>query len=121
MPAIVYKPNYCETRCLPKEPLCDGAYGSADARADLKKPGAEVVAKLRPLADTKHFRNDVFEMDLSANDGKGNATCPAGITITNFRMARDGWYQPVKTFCFPRVVRERCELKGVCVGVPMAG
>src|SRR5215204_4888347 len=38
----------------PKELLCDGAYGSADVRAVLKKLGVEVVAKLRPLTDSKH-------------------------------------------------------------------
>ena len=43
---------------MPKELLCDGAYGSADVRADLGELGVEVVAKLRPLTDSKHFRKD---------------------------------------------------------------
>jgi transposase len=103
---------------LPKELLCDGAYGSADVRADLGKLGVKVVAKLRPLTDPKHFRKDEFEIDLLANDGKGSVTCPAGVTTTDFRMARDGWYRPVKLFRFPREVCERCELRKRCLGGP---
>jgi transposase len=103
---------------LPEELLCDGAYGSADVRAELKKLGVEVVAKMRPLTDTKHFRKDEFLIDLSANDGEGSVTCPAGVTTTDFRMSRDGWYRPVKLFRFPREVCAVCELKESCLGGP---
>jgi transposase len=103
---------------LPKELLCDGAYGSADVRAELGKLGVEVVAKMRPLTDSKHFRKDEFEIDLEANDGKGSVTCPAGVITTDFRMARDGWQRPVKLFRFAREVCEKCELKERCLGGP---
>jgi len=103
---------------LPKELLCDGAYGSADVRADLGELGVEVVAKMRPLTDSKHFRKDEFEIDLLANNGEGSITCPAGVTTTDFRMARDGWYRPVKLFRFPREACERCELRERCLGGP---
>ncbi len=103
---------------LPKELLCDGAYGSTDVRADLGKLGVAVAAKLRPLTDTRHFRKDQFEIDLEANEGKGSVKCPAGITTTDFRTARDGWYRPVKLFRFPREACQRCELKEVCLGGP---
>jgi transposase len=102
----------------PEELLCDGAYGSADVRADLGELGVEVVAKLRPLTDSKHFRKDEFEIDLLANDGEGSVTCPAGVTTTDFRMARDGKYRPVKLFRFPRGVCATCELKERCLGGP---
>lgn len=102
----------------PGELLCDGAYGSADVRSELGKLGVKVVAKLRPLTDTKHFRKDEFEIDLSANDGEGSVTCPAGATTTDYRMARDGWYRPVKLFRFPREVCDGCELKELCLGGP---
>src|SRR5215217_8076165 len=103
---------------LPKELLCDGAYGSADVRAELGKLGVEVVAKMRPLTDSKHFRKDEFGIDLSDNGGEGSVTCPAGVKTTDFRMSRDGWYRPVKLFRFPKEVCERCELKERCLGGP---
>ncbi len=65
------------------------AYGTADARADLGERDIEVVAKLRPITDTKHLGKDQFVIDLSANDGQGSVTCPAEVTTTDFRMARD--------------------------------
>lgn len=68
----------------PKELLCDGAYGSADVRAKLKELGVEVVAKLRPLTDSKHFGKDGFSVDLSANGGEGSVACPAGVTTTDY-------------------------------------
>jgi hypothetical protein len=103
---------------LPKELLCYGAYSSGDVRAELKELGVEVVAKMRPLTDTKHFRKDQFEIDLEANDGEGSVKCPAGITTTDFRMARDGWYRPVKLFRFPKEVCEKCKLRECCLGGP---
>ena len=109
------------TGLRPKELLCDGAYGSADVRAKLGNLGVRVVAKLRPLTDAKHFRKDEFEIDLRANDGEGSVTCPAGVTTTDYRMARDGWYRPVKLFRFPREACEECDLKGLCLGGPNGG
>jgi Transposase DDE domain len=94
------------------------AYGSADVRAALKGLGVRVVAKMRPLTDPKHFRKDEFQVDLFANDGGGSVTCPAGITTNDFRMARDGWYRPVKLFRFPREACDGCELKELCLGGP---
>jgi hypothetical protein len=87
-------------------------------RAELKKLGVEVVSRLGPLTDGKHFRKDEFEIDLSANNGEGSVTCPAGVTTTDFRMSRDGWYRPVKLFRFPREVCAVCELKESCLGGP---
>lgn len=106
------------TGLRPKELLCGGAYGSADVRANLKELGVEVVAKMRPLTDCGHFRKDEFSVDLSANSGEGSVTCPAGFTTTDFRMARDGWYRPVKLFRFPREACDECDLKKFCLGGP---
>jgi transposase len=102
----------------PKELLCDGAYGSADVRAKLEELGVEVVAKMRPLTDSKHFRKDEFSVDLSASGGEGSVTCPAGVTTTDYRMARDGWYRPVKLFRFAREACDECALKELCLGGP---
>lgn len=92
----------------------DGAYGTADARADLGKRGIAVVAKLRALTDTKHLGKDQFTIDLTANEGRGSVTCPEGVTTTDFRMARDQKDRAVRLFRFPAetcaayALRERC-------------
>lgn len=101
-----------------EELLCDGAYGSANVRARLEEMGVEVVAKMRPLTDSRHFRKDEFDIDLSANDGRGSITCPAAVTTTDYRMARDGWHRPVKLFRFPREACDGCELRESCIGGP---
>jgi transposase len=96
--------------------FCDGAYGTADARAELGERGIEVVAKLRPLADRKHLGKDEFVIELGANDGQGSVTCPAGVTTTDFRMARDGKDRPVRLFRFPAQTCAACSLRERCLG-----
>jgi transposase len=96
--------------------FCDGAYGTADARADLGERGMEVVAKLRPITDTKHLGKDQFVIDLLANDGQGSVTCPAGKTTTDFRMARDQKDRAVRLFRFPAETCAACSLRERCLG-----
>lgn len=103
---------------LPAAVLTDGAFGTADARADLGALGIEVVAKLRPLTDQKHLGKDEFVIDLAANGGQGSVTCPAGVTTTDRRMARDGWNRPVPLFRFPRQICAACPLRERCLGGP---
>jgi hypothetical protein len=96
--------------------FCDGAYGTADARADLGERGIEVVAKLRPLSDRTHLGKDAFVIDLAANEGHGSVTCPKGVTTTDFRMARDGKDRPVRLFRFPAQTCAACSLRDRCLG-----
>lgn len=98
--------------------LCDGAYGTADARADLGELGVEVVAKLRPLADGGRIGKDEFAIDLGAAGGGGSVACPAGVTTTDYRMARDSKDRPVKLFRFPRSACDACGLRDRCLGGP---
>jgi hypothetical protein len=102
----------------PKALLCDGAIGTADVRADLGALGIEVVAKLRPLTDQKHIGKDEFVIDLAADAGQGSVTCPAGVTTTDRRMARDKWHRPVPLFRFPRQTCAACALRERCLGGP---
>jgi transposase len=95
---------------------CDGAYGTADVRADLGERGIEVVAKLRPMTDTKHLGKDQFVIDLGANDGQGSVTCPVGVTTTDFRMARDQKDRAVRLFRFPAETCAACSLRDRCLG-----
>jgi transposase len=96
--------------------FCDGAYGTADARAELADRGVEVVAKLRSITDTKHLGKDTFMIDLGANDGQGSVTCPAGETTTDYRMARDQKDRAVRLFRFPADTCAACSLRDRCLG-----
>jgi len=96
--------------------FCDGAYGTADVRAELGERGIEVVAKLRPLTDRKHLGKDEFVIELGANEGQGSVTCPAGVMTTDFRMARDGKDRPVRLFRFPAASCAACSLRDRCLG-----
>jgi transposase len=99
----------------PSAVLGDGAYGTADVRADLGAAGVEVVAKLRELTDGEHLGKDAFVIDLAANDGRGSVTCPAGVTTTTYRMARDSRRRPVPLFRFPLDVCSACPLRDRCL------
>ena len=98
--------------------LTDGAYGTGDVRAELGAMGIEVVAKLRPFTDPRHFSKDQFVVDLRANGGQGSVTCPAGMTTTDRRMARDGWDRSVPLFRFPAATCAACALRERCLGGP---
>jgi hypothetical protein len=98
--------------------LCDGAYGTADARAELAGLGVAVVAKLRPLTDAAHIGKDQFVVDLAAASGRGSVTCPQGVTTTDRRMARDGKGRPVPLFRFPAPVCAACPRRERCLGGP---
>jgi transposase len=102
----------------PAELLSDGAYGTADVRAALGERGIEVVARLRPLTDPKHFSKEEFTIDLAAQDGRGSVSCPAGITTNDYRMARDTQNRPVRLYRFPRQVCAACALRQRCLGGP---
>jgi len=102
----------------PKRLLSDGAYGTGDARADLRDREIEVVAKLRPITDRAHLGKDEFTIDLMANGGGGSVTCPEGITTTDRRMARDAKGRPVPLFRFPRQVCAVCQQRDRCLGGP---
>jgi transposase len=102
----------------PRAILGDGAYGTADVRAELGQLGVEVVAKLRPATDGKHIGKDEFVIDLAANGGAGSVTCPAGVATTDYRMARDSRHRPVKLFRFPLDICGICRLREHCLGGP---
>jgi hypothetical protein len=100
----------------PRAILTDGAYGTADVRAELGQRQIEVVAKLRPITDTKHLGKDQFVIDLTANKGQGSVTCPAGETTTDFRLKRDGKDRAVRLFRFPVAPCAACSLRDRCLG-----
>ena len=70
------------------------------------------------MTDRAHLGKDEFRIDLGANAGRGSVTCPAGVTTTDRRMARDGRDRPVPLFQFPREVCRACPLRERCLGGP---
>ncbi len=98
--------------------LADGAYGTADVRAELGALGMEVVAKLHPLNHAGYVGKDDFVVDLEANEGRGSVTCPEGVTTTERRTARDGRGRPVLEFVFPLAICAACPLAARCLGGP---
>ena len=70
--------------------------------------GIERVARLRPLTDPEHLSKEDFTIDLSAQAGRGSVTCPAGITTSDYRMARDSQNRPVRRYRFPGQVCAAC-------------
>jgi Transposase DDE domain len=87
-------------------------------RAALGQRGIEVVARLRPLTDAKHFSKEDFTIDLTAQGGRGSVTCPVGVTTRAYRMARDRHNRPVRVYRFPRDVCAACSLRERCLGGP---
>jgi hypothetical protein len=77
-----------------------------------------VVARLRPLTDPQHFSKDEFTIDLAALGGRGSVTCPAGVTTSDYRMARDTQNRPVRLYRFPRAVCAACSRRERCLGGP---
>ena len=65
--------------------LGDMAYSDGDVRQAVEEQGAELVAKVPPVTNGGRFPKTDFEIDLQA----GSVTCPAGVTTTDARPARD--------------------------------
>jgi hypothetical protein len=85
--------------------------------------GEEVLAGLTEnvrqfLLKTSVLRTMTGPLYDAVTGGEGSVSCPAGDTTTDYRMARDGWYRPVKLFRFPREACNECDLKELCLGGP---
>ena len=84
-----------------------GRAGEAEGVASGGGGQTEAAHRLQALPQGRVFGGSPG----GVNEGGGSVTCPAGVTTTDFRMARDGWYRPVKLFRFPREACDGCDLK----------
>jgi hypothetical protein len=93
-----------------------GAFGTGDARAELRALGVEVVAKLPPLCNGDRFSKEAFSSDLAANGGTGSVTCPAGQSTSTHTWRRDERGRRIRLFQFLAAVCAACPLRPRCLG-----
>jgi len=90
--------------------LGDMAYSDGDVREAVEAQGAELVAKVPPVTNGGRFPKTDFEIDLDA----GSVTCPAGVTTTDARPARDHKGRPATRFVFAPATCAACPLVANC-------
>jgi len=90
--------------------LGDMAYSDGDVREAVEQQGAELVAKVPPVTNGGRFPKTDFEINLEA----GSVTCPAGVTTTDARPARDHKGRPATRFVFAPATCAACPLVATC-------
>ncbi len=92
--------------------LADMAYSDGDVREAVEAQGTELVAKVAPVANSGRFPKTDFDIDTEA----GAVTCPAGMTTTAAKKAKDHKGRPGLMFSFPAPTCASCPLRDQCVG-----
>jgi transposase len=92
--------------------LGDMAYSDGDVREAVEEQGAELVAKVPSVTNSGRFPKTDFAIDTKA----GTVTCPAGVTTTHARKAKDHKARPGLRFGFPAATCAACPLREQCVG-----
>ncbi len=90
--------------------LGDMAYSDGDVREAVEAAGAELVAKVPPVTNGGRFPKTDFEINLKAS----SVTCPAGMTTTDARPARDHKGRPATRFVFAPATCAACPLVATC-------
>ncbi|MGH9125605.1 MAG: IS1182 family transposase, partial [Acidimicrobiales bacterium] len=90
--------------------LGDMAYSDGDVRAGVEERGAQMVAKVPPVANGGRFPKTDFDIDTKA----GLVTCPAGVATTDARPATDHKGRRATMFVFPAEVCAACPLREAC-------
>lgn len=90
--------------------LADMAYSDGDTRVAVEQAGVELVAKVPPVTNRGLFPKTDFVIDAEA----GTVTCPAGVTTTDARPAKDHKGHPALRFVFPAEVCAACPLHASC-------
>jgi hypothetical protein len=92
--------------------LGDMAYSDGDVREAVEEVGAELVAKVPPVTNSGRFPKTDFAIDT----GAGTVTCPAGMTTSDAKKAKDHKGRPGLEFRFPTATCATCPLRDQCVG-----
>ena len=91
--------------------LGDMAYSDGDVREAVEQAGAELVAKVPPVTNSGRFPKTDFGIDT----GAGTVTCPAGVTTSDAKKAKDHKGRPGLRFVFPAATCATCPLREQCV------
>jgi hypothetical protein len=92
--------------------LGDMAYSDGDVREAVEDAGAELVAKVPPVTNSGRFPKTDFAIDTKA----ATVTCPAGVTTTDAKKAKDHKGRSGLRFAFPAATCAACPLREQCVG-----
>ncbi len=92
--------------------LGDMAYSDGDVREAVEAAGTELVAKVPPVTNSGRFPKTDFAIDTAA----GTVTCPAGVTTTEAKKAKDHKGRAGQEFRFPTATCASCPLREQCVG-----
>jgi len=90
--------------------LGDMAYSDGDVREAVEEAGAELVAKVPPVANGGRFPKTDFDIDLGTN----TVTCPARETTTDARPMKDHKGRPATRFVFAAATCGTCPFQTQC-------
>jgi len=93
-------------------PLGDMAHSDGDVLEAVEAAGAELVAKSPPVTNSGRSPKTEFALDAAA----GTVTCPAGVTTTEARKAKDHKGRPGLEYRFPTATCATCPLRDRSVG-----
>ncbi|MFP5378038.1 MAG: IS1182 family transposase [Acidimicrobiia bacterium] len=88
----------------------DMAYSDGDVRQAVEDLGAELVAKVPPVANAGRFPKTDFFIEPD------QVTCPAGEVTSDARPITDHKGRPAAMFVFPAETCAGCPLRPECVG-----
>jgi len=93
----------------PERLLGDGAYGTADNRADFDAEGIELISRITTSHDGK-VHKEHFDIDLK----NGCVTCIAGHVTEKYTKGKDGKGREVRTFVFAAEKCLNCKFHEKC-------
>lgn len=94
----------------PQTLLGDGAYGTADNRANMEKAGIEIISKVRDNSRPDQYSKSDFTIDLEQD----KVTCPAGHITADYSYGRDTKKRKIRIYRFKAGICNSCPHKDKC-------
>ncbi|MDD3927520.1 MAG: IS1182 family transposase [bacterium] len=94
----------------PRTLMGDGAYGTADNRADMEEAGIEIISKVRDDSSPDKYSKSDFKINLEQNE----VTCPAGHITTKYSYGKDNKKRRVRIYKFKAGLCNECPHKDKC-------